>query len=148
MRFWRTLIPVITLATMVVVACSPAAAPPPATAVPATKADTKASAQDAGAAAKYEALVQEAKKEGKITIVSRQALLRDPLRDDFGKKFGIDVEYLNQAPAAMVAKLKNERQAGQYNVDVALTGVTTLILDMIPDGMLDRLDDVLIQPEV
>ena len=44
----------------------------------------------------------------------------------FKRRFGIDVEYLAVRSGELMTQLEAERAAGQYSVDVLLTGASTL----------------------
>ena len=81
-------------------------------------------AQDA---AKWDALVAAAKKEGKVVVNGPpDAVVRRALPEAFKAKYGITVEYIGQRGSDTTAKMRSERAAGIYTVDVAFGGSTGL----------------------
>jgi hypothetical protein len=99
---------------------------------------------------KWNHLVEEAKKEGKVVIIAppdRQ--VREALPAAFKARYDITVEYLGGRSSETAARMRTERQAGVYTVDVALSGIQTMAAIFYREKMLDPIDDtVLIHPDV
>jgi ABC-type Fe3+ transport system substrate-binding protein len=99
---------------------------------------------------KWDKLVAEAKKEGKVVIIAppdRQ--VREALPAAFKAKYGITVEYIGGRSSETAAKMRAERAAGIHTIDVALSGIQTMAAIFYREKMLDPIDDtVLIHPEV
>jgi iron(III) transport system substrate-binding protein len=139
--------------SLLLAACAPGAAPT-ASAGPGSQAAANpvASGQSegaqGGAAAEWDRVVAAAKREGKLVIVGQVgADVREALTQDFQRRFPeIQVEYNSMRGAEIAAKLPTERQAGQYLVDLAVTG-TTSQLDLMDANVLDPIQPYLVGPE-
>lgn len=106
-------------------------------------------AQDKGWSDKWAEIRAAAKIEGKVVVVAppEPDLRRDlPLR--IKEKFGFTVEYLGGRSGDQAARLRLERRAGQYTVDVYVGGIGTAAGVLYPEKMLDPLKPLLILPEV
>ena len=99
---------------------------------------------------KWDELVADAKKEGKVVIIAPpDPQVREALPAAFKAKYGITVEYLGGRSSETAAKMRAERNAGVYTVDVALSGIQTMAAIFYREKMLDPIDDtVLMLPEV
>lgn len=94
-------------------------------------------------------LVAAAKKEGKLVLAAApDPLLRESLPQKFTARYGIQVEYLGGRSSEMSARLRAERQAEQYTLDVVTAGIQTMATILYREKMLDPLKPVLILPEV
>jgi iron(III) transport system substrate-binding protein len=148
---------------LLVAACSQAAPPQPtsapAVAPPAPAAPTTSAPQSAPAVAKapaastfeaqWDALVDAAKKEGKVVIQTPVgAGFRDGI-DAFMKAFpGIEAE-MQSFPdgATFVPKIQNERKAGVYSFDVASSTVVPVLQILKGEGTYEPLKPEIIHPE-
>ena len=99
---------------------------------------------------KWNKLVADAKKEGKVVIIAPpDPQVRAALPAAFKAKYGITVDYLGGRSSETAAKMRAERAAGVHTVDVALSGIQTMAAIFYREKMLDPIDDtVLIHPEV
>jgi iron(III) transport system substrate-binding protein len=103
-------------------------------------------AQDA---AKWDALVAAAKKEGKVVVNGPpDAVVRRALPEAFKAKYGITVEYIGQRGSDTTAKLRSERASGIYSVDVAFGGSTGLATTYYAEKFIVPLKPELIDPDV
>jgi iron(III) transport system substrate-binding protein len=94
-------------------------------------------------------LIADAQKEGKVVILAPpDPQVRQALPAAFKKRFGVTMEYLGGRSNESSARLRTERQAGVYTVDVALSGIQTMATIFHREKMLDPLPPVLILPEV
>src|SRR5919199_4603914 len=119
-------------------ACSTSPVPPSPTAAPA-----------APAASGWEALVAAAKGEGKVVVSGPPdpgASTRIP--EAFRQRFGIEVEYLAGNSSQLAARIQGERAAGQYTMDVSLSGSDTVYGTFLPNSWLEPLKPNLLLPEV
>jgi len=148
---------------LLVAACGQAAPPQPtsapAVAPPAPAAPTISAPQSAPAVAKapaastfqaqWDALVDAAKKEGKVVIQTPVgAGFRDGV-DAFMKAFpGIEAE-IQSFPdgATFVPKIQNERKAGVYSFDVASSTVVPVLQILKGEGTYEPLKPEIIHPE-
>ena len=105
--------------------------------------------QDTGWEQKWDQWVSAAKKEGKVVFAAApDPLMRKHIPERFTARFGIKVEYLAGRSNETTARLRLERQAGIYSVDVVTAGVQTMATSLYAAKMLDPLKPLLILPEV
>ena len=96
----------------------------------------------------WESILAAAKKEGKVAVIGPVGSdRRDVLVEPFQKKYGITVDYFGDRGSGIGPRLSAERGAGQYLWDVVVTGTTTGLLTLVPRGMLDPIEPVLILPD-
>ncbi len=94
-------------------------------------------------------LVAAAQKEGKVIVVGETlAPAKDALLQAFKAKYGINVEIMDGRGSEMVAKFMAERQAGLYQRDVGLMGISTIVIEIKPQGITAPLETILLLPEV
>lgn len=99
---------------------------------------------------KWERHLSEARKEGKVVVWGPPGeLIRDAMVEGFSRAFpGITVEYSGGRGGEKATRLKAERDAGIYSVDLFLTGNLTGLLQLKPMGALDPVRPALVLPEV
>jgi iron(III) transport system substrate-binding protein len=94
-------------------------------------------------------LIADAQKEGKVVVLAPpDPEVRQALPDAFKKRFGVTLEYLGGRSNESSARLRTERNAGVYTVDVTLSGIQTMATIFYREKMLDPVLPVLILPEV
>lgn len=99
--------------------------------------------------AQWDKILSSAKKEGIITIGSgRPEVMRKAIAEGFKNKYGIDVIWMVGRGDEQVRKIKVERNAGIYSVDVTIEGGNTSIAAMKAGGLLQSLRAALILSEV
>lgn len=113
----------------------------------AAKAGAKTTAES-GFKSSWQETLAAAKKEGKVVIFGPPgADVRTAATRDFKKAIpGIEVEYLGAPGAAQIPRLKAERRASIFNVDIFWAGTSTLTPDLLEDAL--PIKDFLILPEV
>src|ERR1700733_8577870 len=95
------------------------------------------------------ALIAAAKAEGGVAVdgppidVARQAITQG-----FQAAYGIPVSYVSTGNAQSGARVRAERAAGKYLLDVLVAGIDTPTLTFLPAGWLDRVEPILIAPDV
>lgn len=94
--------------------------------------------------------VEAAVKEGKISIYGATGSeIRTALTEGFAKAFpGIKLEYFPLEGGPLVARVIAEQKAQRYDVDVIMTGASTAVRLLKPQGALDPLKPALVLPEV
>ncbi len=98
---------------------------------------------------KWDKVVSEAKKEGKLVIATSTGTpIRKALTESFTGKYNVELEFVSGKPAEVVPKVQGERRAGLYLVDMFIAGPGTVTELLGPDGALEPLDSILILPEV
>jgi iron(III) transport system substrate-binding protein len=90
-----------------------------------------------------------AKKEGTVAVAATVGTaIGQVLTKPFEEKYGIRVEYTGILGGQLGARLKRERDAGLYLLDVIVHGTTTALTTLKPMGALDPIEPALILPEV
>ncbi|HLH24780.1 MAG TPA: extracellular solute-binding protein [Chloroflexota bacterium] len=121
-------------------------APPPATSPPAPPAGT---ATGADWERQWADLIEGARREGTVVFSGPPTPeVRAQVAARFKDRFGVDVEYLGGRRGDLLTRLRSERAAGLYTVDVVVGGAQTIVVEFYPEGMIDPLRPVLIHPEV
>lgn len=91
----------------------------------------------------------EAKKEGKVVLYgSFGPQTRTAIMEAMKKKYGLDVEAIGGRSIELLTRLKKERQAGLFLVDLMMSGDSPLVSVAKPEGMLDPVEPKLLLPEV
>jgi iron(III) transport system substrate-binding protein len=106
-------------------------------------AQTKASDKD------WAAVIDAAKKEGKVVVAgSPDPVMRNDVIPKFTARYGIPVEFMAGRSSEITGRVKTERAAGIYSVDVFLAGPDTTVTALYGDKMIDPLKPLLLMPEV
>jgi iron(III) transport system substrate-binding protein len=118
-----------------------------------TTAESTAVAQSSVAPADWEKqwnqLIADARKEGKVVVFAPpDPVVRKALPAAFKERFGVTLEYIGGRSNESSARLRTERSAGIYSVDVTLSGIQTMATVFYREKMLDPLLPVLIHPDV
>src|SRR5262245_41132571 len=94
---------------------------------PSLAAPTTAPAQvTAAGPTDWDALVAAAKNEGNVVVSGPPAPdARTKLPEAFKSRFGIEMEYLGGNTSQLASRLESERAAGQYTIDVSMSGADT-----------------------
>ncbi len=126
------------LAGVAAVACGASAAPPAPT-QPAVAPGTLT----------WDALLAAGKADAKVVVSGPP----DPgastkLPEAFKKFSGIDMEYLAGNSSQLASRIQSERAAGQYTIDVSLSGSDTVYGTFLANNWLDPLKPALLLPEV
>ncbi len=99
---------------------------------------------------KWDTAVAQAKKEGKVVVLGPPGDgIRDAITQGFTKAFPeITIEFSGGRGGEMATKIKAERDAGLYSVDIVINGVSTADAYFKPMKALDPIEPALILPEV
>ncbi|MBI4332410.1 MAG: extracellular solute-binding protein [Chloroflexi bacterium] len=142
---FRLMLPALLLWATVLYACNP---PGPATPPPAATAAPAAPAAPAWQA-EWDRTLEAARHEGSLIIYSTwPGEVRAPITAAFKAKYGIGIEWMLGSAGEQSQRLFSQRRAGIYQADVYLAGGGTPINSFLPAGILDRLDPLLLLPEV
>ncbi len=99
--------------------------------------------------ADWERTLAEAKKEGKLVLLTGVGpAVRDSLSKAFTEATGVQIEFITGAGQQQIAKLAAERRAGLFTADAAIAGVNTPINGFKPAGFIVPLEPLLVLPEV
>ncbi len=91
----------------------------------------------------------QAKAKGQVlTFQSQGGKSMDTLLVEFTKKFGIRVETTVSRPSATIARVRTEQNNGQFIWDLWWGITSNMVHVAAPAGMLAKIDDYLILPEV
>lgn len=102
-----------------------------------------------GAPAAWDELVAAAKGEGRVVVIGPPfSDVREKIPAAFEKRFGVVVEYVGGRTSEAAARLRAERNAGLYTVDVTVGGVQSMATIFYREKMLAPLRPALILPEV
>jgi iron(III) transport system substrate-binding protein len=95
------------------------------------------------------ALVSAAKAEGGVVIDGPpNAEARQGLISGFQRAYGIPVSYVASGSSSSSARIRAERAAGKYVLDVFLSGADAACLTFLPNGWLDRIEPILAASDV
>jgi ABC-type Fe3+ transport system substrate-binding protein len=110
---------------------------------------TPAAAQRKATDQEWKEIVAAGKKEGKVVVVgSPDPVMRNEIIPKFTARYGIPVEFIAGRSSEIVARLRNERSAGIYSVDVFLSGPDTTANTLYGEKFTDPLKPLLVLPEV
>jgi len=99
---------------------------------------------------KWDTALAQAKKEGKVVVLGPPGDgIRDAITQGFTKAFPeVTIEFSGGRGGEMATKIKAERDAGLYSVDIVINGVSTADAYFKPMKALDPIEPALILPEV
>jgi iron(III) transport system substrate-binding protein len=94
-------------------------------------------------------LIAAAKAEGTVTVDGPPVdAARELLTQGFQNAYGIAVSYVGTTNSASGARVRAERAAGKYLLDVLIAGGDTPTMTYLPSGWLDKVEPILIAPDV
>lgn len=110
---------------------------------------TPAGAQQRATDQEWKEILAAAKKEGKVVIAgSPDPVMRKEVIPKFTARYGIPVEFVAGRSSQIVARVRNERAAGIYSVDVFLSGPDTTANTLYGEKLIDPVKPLLVLPEV
>jgi iron(III) transport system substrate-binding protein len=99
--------------------------------------------------ARWDHLVEAAKREGELRIYTNSGTEpQKEMRDGFYGRYGIKVEFIVGRGNELASKLLLERSAGLFLADGIVAGSGTQIINLKPKGVQEHLDSLLVLPEV
>lgn len=97
----------------------------------------------------WEKTVDLAKKEGKVVVsIPASSELRAGIEKSFEQRYGVDVEPVVGRASAVVRKIADEAKAGVRDVDLHMGGSESIVTALLPEGILDPVEPLMILPEV
>lgn len=109
---------------------------------------SQATAQPADWKGRWGELIAAAQKEGRVVVLGPpDARVRREVPDAFKGRFGVTVEYIGGRSSETSAKLRAERNAGVYTIDVVFAGSDTMAGVYFAEKMLAPLKSELFHPE-
>jgi iron(III) transport system substrate-binding protein len=105
---------------------------------------------DSGWKQKWDTALTQAKKEGKVVVLGPPGdRIRDALTKGFAQAFpDISMEFSGARGGELATRVKAERDAGIYSVDIVINGTSTANAYFKPMKALDPIEPALILPEV
>lgn len=101
------------------------------------------------AAQEWNEISAAAMKEGKVIVMgSPDPVMRNEVIPKFTARYRIPVEFVAGRSSEIVARLRNERAAGLYSIDIFLSGPDTTANTLYGEKMIDPLKPLLVLPEV
>lgn len=126
-------------------ASAPAIAPSPSAGASPQAAPSQVAASTATA---WDGMVAAAQKESQVVVSGPPDPDADTkIPDAFKQAYGIDVQYLSGNSSQLAARIQSERAAGQYTIDVSLSGSDTVYGTYLANNWLDPLKPSLVMPE-
>ena len=107
-------------------------------------------AQTPATDAEWQALIEAARAEGQVDVALAGQVplkLRPGLRE-FEKTYGIKVLPFTGHSNDFASRILAERMAGRFTLDVRIGGGNTALIQLLPAKALDRVDRLLVAPEV
>lgn len=110
---------------------------------------TPAWGQEKGWEKEWKTVLEAAKKEGSVVVAgSPDPVMRGELIPKFTSRYGLPVEFIAGRSSEIVARVKTERLAGLYSIDVFLSGPDTTANSLYGEKLIDPVKPMLILPEV
>lgn len=99
---------------------------------------------------KWDTAVAQAKSEGKVVVLGPPGdRVRDAITQGFAKAFpDISIEFSGARGGELATRIKSERDAGIYSVDIVISGTSTANAYFKPMQALDPIEPALMLPEV
>jgi len=95
------------------------------------------------------ALASAAKTEGGVVVDGPPIdAVREAIVTGFQNAYGIPVSYIASGTSASGARVRAERAAGKYLLDVYISGPDTPTVTFLPNGWLDRVEPILVALDV
>lgn len=98
--------------------------------------------------AEWERVKKEARKEGKLVLFTTHGAEVRLFLGEALREYEIALDFVGGRDSELAEKILRERKAGIYNTDLFISGFTTIFNVMIPAGLLQPLEPLLILPEV
>ncbi len=114
--------------------------------LPASSVETE---KKAGWEVEWEKTLTEAQKENKVVIATGQSTtVRAALLQSFKNRYKIDIEFLVGSGQELSNRIITQRKAGIFATDIILTGNTTIVQVLKPQGVFENLQPQLLLPDV
>jgi iron(III) transport system substrate-binding protein len=106
--------------------------------------------KESGSQQKWDSAVAQAKSEGKVVVMGPPGdRVREAITQGFSKAFpDITIEFSGGRGGELATRIKSERDAGIYSVDIVISGTSTANAYFKPMKALDPIEPALMLPEV
>lgn len=100
--------------------------------------------------AEFQKLIKAAQAEGEVSVFLGGSMPRTlrVVMPEFEKKYGIKMHFETGSSRRHSARILAERKAGKYTVDAWIGGANSALSILYPNGVLDPVDELLVDPEV
>jgi len=68
--------------------------------------------------------------------------------NEFGKKYGVDVQPTVSRPSVALTRIQNEQKSGQFGWDIWMGGTSNMVNEGVPAGLFEPMEQYFILPEV
>jgi iron(III) transport system substrate-binding protein len=94
--------------------------------------------------------IEAAKKEGKVVVsIPASVDLRKGLEEGFGRRFpGVKLEMFAARGGEAIRRIVDEYKAGVHYFDVHVGGTTSIVMEILPENMLEPVEPYFLLPEV
>ena len=97
----------------------------------------------------WDKTIELAKKEGRVVVsITTSAELRAAIEKHFERRFGVDVEPVVGRAPNVIRKMIEESKGGVRYVDVHVGGSESIITGLLPEGILEPLEPLMLLPEI
>jgi len=97
----------------------------------------------------WDKTIELAKKEGRVVVsITTSAELWAAIEKNFEKRFGVDVEPVAGRAPNVIRKMIEESKGGVRYVDVHVGGSESIITGLLPEGILEPIEPLMLLPEV
>ncbi len=96
---------------------------------------------------KWDNIVAEAKKEGKVEVYGTFGEVKEGVTRAFKERYGIEVEFVTGGGSEVSKKVLAERAAGLYLADTVILGAPTVLLTLKPQKVLIPLEPLIMTQE-
>jgi ABC-type Fe3+ transport system substrate-binding protein len=98
----------------------------------------------------WDDLVKAAQREGEVSVILSGQMPQKlrPVMPEFEKKYGIKVNYQTGSGRKHAERILAERRLGRYTVDGWIGGANTPLIQLIPNGALAPVSELLADPDV
>jgi iron(III) transport system substrate-binding protein len=101
------------------------------------------------ASGEWDKTIELAKKEGRVVVsITTSTELRAAIEKHFEKRFGVDVEPVVGRAPNVIRKMIEESKGGVRYVDVHIGGSESIITGLLPEGILEAVEPLMLLPEV
>jgi iron(III) transport system substrate-binding protein len=106
-------------------------------------------AAEAADSAAFQALVKAAQQEGSVVLDGPPLdKAREAITQQFAKTYGISMTYISSGGPKSAPRIRAERAADRYLLDVFVTGADTAMFTVLPSGWVDPIEPALVDPRV
>ena len=110
---------------------------------------TLAAAQTKSGDKEWQAVINSAKKEGKVVVAgSPDPVMRNEVIPKFTSRYGIPIEFIAGRSSQIASRVETERAAGIYSVDLYLAGQDTSANTLYKNKLIEPLRPLVVMPEV